>query len=187
MNWLSLLVPFAYLGILVASLATFSSLYRKRKAGLFPSSTRRPKTPQLNYSAAASLSLAPYFPPHTQRNIYLSLLHLSDDAGANEKAPKVPDSILRAALLARAQEDITRIIEIRTRKQALSTLLQRGVVGDEIWQRLLRAEQELELEVKDVVQEVWLLFPVRERDKGAGGGGKLMTLTSSVRLHIQEN
>lgn len=68
--------------------------------------------------------------------------------------PKVPDSILRAALLARAQEDITRIVEIRTRKQALSTLLQRGVVGDEIWQRLLRAEQELELEIKDVVQEV---------------------------------
>jgi hypothetical protein len=114
---------------------------------------------RLNYSSAASLSLAPYFPPHTQRNIYLSLLHLSDDAGANEKAPKVPDSILRAALLARAQEDITRIIEIRTRKQALTTLLQRGVVGDEIWQRLLRAEQELELEVKDVVQEVWPLLP----------------------------
>jgi translocation protein SEC66 len=68
----------------------------------------------------------------------------------------VPDSILRAALLARAQEDISRIIEIRTRKQALSTLLARGVVGDEIWQRLLRAEQELELEVKDVVQEVCL-------------------------------
>jgi Preprotein translocase subunit Sec66 len=28
------------------------------------------------------------------------------------------------------------------------------VVGDEIWQRLLRAEQELEVEVKDVVEEV---------------------------------
>ncbi len=130
MNWLSLLVPFAYLGILVSSLATFSSLYRKR----------------INSRAQ---SLAPYFPPHTARNIYLSLLHLSDDN-------KVPDSILRAALLARAQEDIIRIIEIRTRKQGLSTLLARGVVGDEIWQRLLRAEQELEVEVKDVVQEVSL-------------------------------
>jgi hypothetical protein len=61
---------------------------------------------------------------------------------------------LRAALLARAQEDISRIIEVKTRKQALGTLLQRGVVGDEIWQRLLRAEQEFEVEVKDVVQEV---------------------------------
>jgi translocation protein SEC66 len=28
-----LVIPFAYLGILVISLATFSSLYRKRKAG----------------------------------------------------------------------------------------------------------------------------------------------------------
>jgi translocation protein SEC66 len=178
MNWLSLLIPFAYLGILVASLATFSSLYRKRKAGLFPS-PRRPK-PQLNYSVAASLSLAPYFPPHTQRNIYLSLLHLSDDAGANEKAPKVPDSILRAALLARAQEDITRIVEIRTRKQALSTLLQRGVVGDEIWQRLLRAEQELELEVKDVVQEVWLLFPGRESLTGGASQWLLRVLYNYI-------
>lgn len=32
MNYLSLLIPFAYLGILLTSLATFSSLYRKRKA-----------------------------------------------------------------------------------------------------------------------------------------------------------
>ena len=42
------------------------------------------------------------------------------------------------------------------------------MVGDEIWQRLLRAEQELELEVKDVVQEVWLLFLARELDRGWG-------------------
>jgi Preprotein translocase subunit Sec66 len=33
-DWLSLAVPFAYLGILIGSLATFSSLYRKRKAGI---------------------------------------------------------------------------------------------------------------------------------------------------------
>ena len=30
-----LAIPFAYLGLLVGSLATFSSLYRKRKAGGF--------------------------------------------------------------------------------------------------------------------------------------------------------
>lgn len=44
-------------------------------------------------------------------------------------------------------------MEIRTRKPALATLLQRGVVGDEIFQRLQRAEQELEEELKDVVAE----------------------------------
>ena len=55
--------------------------------------------------------------------------------------------------------DIERIMEIRTRKPALSTLLQRGVVGDEIYQRLLRAEQELEAELKDVVAEANALAP----------------------------
>jgi len=32
-DWLSLSVPFAYIAVLVGSLATFSSVYRKRKAG----------------------------------------------------------------------------------------------------------------------------------------------------------
>jgi translocation protein SEC66 len=166
MDWLSLLVPFTYLGILLTSLATFSSLYRKRKAGtsgalsLVRVLSGHSTNQKLHHHPAAALSLAPYFPPHTERNLYLSLLQLADDSSSNsgEKTVKVPDSILRAALLARAQEDIRRIIEIRTRKQALSTLLARGVVGDEIWQRLLRAEQELELEARDVVQEVCLCF-----------------------------
>ena len=65
----------------------------------------------------------------------------------------MPDSVLRAALLARACDDIRRIMEVRVRKPALAALLQRGVVGDEIFQRLQRAEQELELELKDVVAE----------------------------------
>ncbi|RMZ84874.1 hypothetical protein DV738_g253, partial [Chaetothyriales sp. CBS 135597] len=117
---MSLLLPIAYLTILIGSLATFSHLYRRRQL----------------YS---KLRLAPYFPPHTARN--------------------VPDSVIRAALLSRACTDIERILEIRVRKPALSQLLQRGVVGDEIWQRLLRAEQELELEVKDVVSEANALCP----------------------------
>ena len=126
---LSLLLPFAYLSILVGSMATFSHLYRQR---------------QVN----KKLRLAPYFPSHTTRNVYLSLLHLQDNPDT-----KVPDSVLRAALLARACEDIRRIMEVRMRKPALAALLQRGVVGDEIFQRLTRAEQELELELKDVCAE----------------------------------
>ena len=35
-DWLSLAVPLAYLGVLLGSLATFSSLYRKRKARTYP-------------------------------------------------------------------------------------------------------------------------------------------------------
>ncbi|KAF2234432.1 hypothetical protein EV356DRAFT_501641 [Viridothelium virens] len=139
-DWISLAIPFAYLGVLIGSLATFSSLYRKRKS-------------------SRALSLAPWFPPHLQRNIYLSLLHIEDSPAqqsANataEKNAKVPDSVLKAALLRRAVEDIHRIIQVRTAKQALSTLLQRGSVGDDLWQQFLRAEKEIEAELKDVVQE----------------------------------
>ena len=108
------------------------------------------------YFPAASATLAPWFPPHMQRNIYLSLLHLEPEEG-KEKAPAVPESVLRAALLRRAVEDIHRIIQVRSAKQACSTLLQRGSVGDDLWQRFLRAEKEMEEELRDVVMEVILL------------------------------
>ncbi len=88
-----------------------------------------------------------------QRNIYLSLLHHEPEEG-KEKAPAVPESVIRAALLRRAVEDIHRIIQVRTAKQACSTLLQRGSVGDDLWQRFLRAEKEMEEELRDVVMEV---------------------------------
>lgn len=71
-----------------------------------------------------------------------------------EKVPKVPDSVIRAALLRRAVEDIHRIIQIRTSKQALNALLQRGSVGDDLNQRFVRAEKEIEEELRDVVTEV---------------------------------
>ncbi|KAJ5088186.1 Pre protein translocase subunit Sec66-domain-containing protein [Penicillium angulare] len=133
-NWLSLAVPFAYLGILIGSLATFSSLYRKRKA----------------HKAA---SLEPWFPAHLQRDIYFSLLHLDPSAQSEKKTPAVPESVLKAALLRRASEDIRRILALRSQKQALAMLLQRGSIGDDLWQRFSRAEKEMEEEVKDVVAE----------------------------------
>ncbi|QIW95902.1 hypothetical protein AMS68_001420 [Peltaster fructicola] len=135
--WTGLLLPVAYIFILFGSLWSFSKVYRQRQA-------------------QRALKLEPWFPPHTQRNIYLSLLHLdpSEAEGDSEKKLKqVPDSILKAALLKRAVEDIERIMQLRTAKPALQNLLGRGSVGDEVWQRFQRAEQEIELEVKDVVNE----------------------------------
>lgn len=131
-DWFMLSIPIAYLVILIGSLAVFSNLYRKRKA-------------------ATAASLEPWFPPHLQRNVYLSLLHMEN--------PKVPDSILKAALLRRATEDIHRIVQIRNAKQALQVLLQRGSVGDDLWQRFQRAEKEIEEELRDVVQEANAFAP----------------------------
>jgi translocation protein SEC66 len=66
--------------------------------------------------------------------------------------------LIKAALLRRALEDIRRIVQLRSSKAALQSLLQRGSVGEELWQRFLRAEQEMEAEVKDVAQEVCAFF-----------------------------
>lgn len=128
-DWLMLLIPVAYLFTLIGSLTVFSNLYRKRQA-----------------AAAAASSLEPWFPPHIQRNIYLSLLH--------QEEPKVPDSILKAALLRRATESIHRIVRLRDARQALQVLLQRGSVGDDLWKRFERAEKEIEEELRDIAQEV---------------------------------
>lgn len=105
-----------------------------------------------------SANLEPWFGPHLQRNIYLSLLHMEPEEGS-EKTPKVPDSVIRAALLRRAVEDIHRIIQIRTAKAACTSLLQRGSVGDDLWQRFQRAEKEMEEELRDVVMEVRAVIP----------------------------
>jgi translocation protein SEC66 len=139
--WTNLLLPVLYIAILVGSLLTFSSTYRKRQL-------------------AKQASLENWFPPHRQRDLYLSLLHLDPkDASTseNDKSLKnIPDSVLKAALLRRAVEDIERIVKLRASKPALQSLLQRGSVGDELWQRFLREEKEMEEEVKDVVSEVSL-------------------------------
>ncbi|KAI0842053.1 Sec62/63 complex, subunit Sec66 [Hypoxylon sp. FL0890] len=138
-DWMSLALPFAYITVLGGSLYTFSTIYRKRKA-------------------SQNANLEPWFPPHLQRNIYLTLLHMEPEAG-QEKAPKVPDSVIRAALLRRAVEDIRRIVQIRTSKQALNVLLQRGSVGEDLNQRFIRAEKEIEEELRDVVAEANALAP----------------------------
>ncbi|KAH8885171.1 pre protein translocase subunit Sec66 [Thozetella sp. PMI_491] len=133
-DWWGLALPFAYLVVLSGALMTFSTIYRKRKA-------------------AQSANLAPWFGPHLQRNVYLSLLHMEPKDG------KIPDSVIRAALMRRAVENIHRIIQIRNAKAACSSLLQRGSVGDDLWQRFQRAEKEMEEEIRDTIMEANALAP----------------------------
>lgn len=81
-------------------------------------------------------SLKPWFGPHYARDVYLTLLH--------QETSKVPDTILKAALLRRATEDIRRIIALRQAKGSLQQLLQRGSIGDDLWTRFTVAEAEIE-------------------------------------------
>jgi len=120
----SVLVPVVYIAIVIGSLLIFSRIYRKRAAG------RR---------------LDPYFPSHPERDLYVTLLGKSD--------PPAHESLLKAALVRRAMTDVQRVMRLREDKPALQNLLQKGSIGDDLWNSLLAAEKELEAEVVEVVSE----------------------------------
>ncbi|PIL24095.1 transporter [Ganoderma sinense ZZ0214-1] len=120
----SVLVPVLYLIIVFGSLIAFSSFYRRRNARKV---------------------FEPYFPQHHERDVYFSLLQMSD--------PPAPETLLKAALVRRAMTDVTRIIRLREDKPALQNLLQKGSIGDDLWNSLLAAEKELEAEILEVAAE----------------------------------
>ena len=67
--------------------------------------------------------------------------------------PPAPESLLKAALVRRAMTDVTRIIRLREDKPALQNLLQKGSIGDDLWNSLLAAEKEMEAEILEVAAE----------------------------------
>jgi len=87
----------------------------------------------------------PYFSSHPERNAYITLLQKKD--------PSAHDTLLKSALVRRAMVDVQRVLRIREDKAALQNLLQKGSVGDDLWNSLLAAEKELEVEVMEVVAE----------------------------------
>jgi translocation protein SEC66 len=87
----------------------------------------------------------PYFPTHPERDAYVTLLQRTD--------PPAPDALLKSALVRRAMGDVHRALRIREDKPALQNLLQKGSIGDDLWNSLLSAEKELEAEIVEVVNE----------------------------------
>lgn len=138
----SVLVPVAYIIIVFGSLLVFSYFYRQKTAGMSPSDVYFIYPFLISFIAK---SFEPYFPTHTDRNIYVSLLQKSD--------PPPSDSLLKSALVRRAMTDVTRVIRLREDKPALQNLLQKGSIGDDLWNSLLAAEKELEAEIMEVVAE----------------------------------
>ncbi|KAJ8597937.1 hypothetical protein M405DRAFT_802785 [Rhizopogon salebrosus TDB-379] len=120
----SVLVPVLYVGVVVSCLLFFSHFYRKRNAAKI---------------------YEPYFPSHPERDVYVSLLQKSD--------PPAHEALLKSALVRRAMTDVSRVLKLREDKPALQNLLQKGSIGDDIWNSLLQAEKELETEIMEVVAE----------------------------------
>ncbi|KAI0362228.1 hypothetical protein OH77DRAFT_1416451 [Trametes cingulata] len=120
----SVLIPVLYVFIVFGSLLVFSYIYRRRNARKV---------------------YEPYFPPHHERDVYFSLMQMSD--------PPASENLLKAALVRRAMTDVTRIIRLREDKPALQNLLQKGSIGDDLWNSLLAAEKEMEAEILEVAAE----------------------------------
>lgn len=112
-------------------------------------------------------ALKPWFPPHKSRDLYISLLSLE---------PPPPRPILVAALLRRAMDDVRLIWAVRDAKASLTTLLQRGQIGDELWERFLLAEKELEREIVEVVEEANTFAP--------GYGQQIFGAASDMVRHV---
>ena len=140
----SVLVPVAYVIIIFGGLFVFSFFYRKHTSS----------TSQRLFSLAKAWSkkkrvtvkvYEPYFPSHPERNAYITLLQKTD--------PPAHDALLKSALVRRAMADVQRVLRIREDKPAMQTLLQKGSIGDDLWNSLLAAEKELEVEIMEVVAE----------------------------------
>ncbi|KAG0330149.1 translocation protein S66 [Dissophora globulifera] len=87
----------------------------------------------------------PWFPENKPRALYISLLQQTE--------PEATDAQLRAALLRRAMEAVTRVLSMREDKQVLANLVKQGTVGDDIWTEFTVSEKELEYEIMAIVEE----------------------------------
>ncbi|KAG8969652.1 translocation protein S66 [Tulasnella sp. 419] len=150
MATIPILVPIAYIVLLVGALLTFSRIYRKR-------------------AEARIAGQEPWFASHPERDTYISLLQLS---------PPPSDGLLKAALLRRAVADVHRILAFREDKAALQALLQKGSVGDDLWNAFLAAEKELEAEIVEVVNEAATFNP---------GWGQFIFQSASEMVNNQKN
>jgi translocation protein SEC66 len=143
----SVLVPVFYVFIVFGGLFIFGHFYRKRSASKFLhiaiACMHLADSPTPRFPSAKQIE--PYFPRHVERDTYVTLLQRSD--------PPASDALLKASLVRRAIADVQRILRIREDKPALQNLLQKGSIGDDLWNSLLAAEKELEAEIVEVHAE----------------------------------
>lgn len=88
--------------------------------------------------------LQPWYPENISKDIYFSLKATDQ---------KVPDKLLKAALIRWAAEDIRQLVRMRECKPILTQLHQRGSVGDELWTRFTSSEKLHQMEINELAQE----------------------------------
>lgn len=138
---LSVFVPIAYIATLFLALAAFSKVYRRRE-------TKRKTAYQVTKTADEDVN-AP-------RAIYNALAGVQDefpDGDANDPDWIVPRATLQGALTARAVAALRNMSTLRSDKQALAALLERGSVGDDAAVLLETMDEDIRAEVMAIVRE----------------------------------
>lgn len=91
-----------------------------------------------------------FFDTNFARDNYFALKDL-------EKPP--PEKILKAALIRWASEDVRKLLKLKSCKEFLTTLHQRGSVGDNTWAKVTNQEKQLELEINSIAAEANAIKP----------------------------
>ena len=157
----SVIIPIAYLVVIFGGLYLFSVLYRRHIAGKSAhiiNAYMKSLRSNCFHTLPTGKHVDPYYESHPERDAYVTLL---------QQDPPAPEVTLKAALMRRAIADVFRAVRFREDKPAIQNLLQKGLVGDDLWNSLLAAEKELEGEVREVCAEAntfvegWgsLIFP----------------------------
>lgn len=94
--------------------------------------------------------MAPLFSTSFARDNYYALKNL-------EKTP--PERLINAALIRWASESVRKLLKLKTNKEILSTLHQRGSIGDNTYTKFLAQEKQIELELNVIVQEANSIKP----------------------------
>jgi translocation protein SEC66 len=87
---------------------------------------------------------AGYFPVNKTKLEYEELSEQYSPDDMNGKR------VLTVALMQRAMEGVTRVMRLREEKPPLQQMVRDGVIGESLWEKLLAAEAELELEIQAV-------------------------------------
>ncbi|RKO96662.1 hypothetical protein CXG81DRAFT_1001, partial [Caulochytrium protostelioides] len=91
-----------------------------------------------------------YFGPHVTAMRYTEL--------TEQYSPEDPFGrrLLCIALIKRAVEDVRRIWKLQSEKAPMQNLLRQGALSEDLWDKILLAEKQLDAEVQDLLVEAEL-------------------------------
>ncbi|KAJ3177725.1 translocation protein S66 [Geranomyces variabilis] len=94
-----------------------------------------------------------YFPPHTSRTQYNELAEMF--------SPEDPNGLklLMTSLMKRALTDVQRVFHINEEKAPLQALVNKGTVGEDLLEKLVAAEADLQSEINEVMEEAEMYRP----------------------------